>query len=175
MTNPILSDRRRPSFVVEKLIGQGTFGKVFLVRDESTGGLYAVKRTPKWRCKASREALCLQINDGTAGVMGASSIFYSSTPRGFKVQNIVMDFMGSNLQQFLCKQRQKRDTTGNMHLEYAPWMKAICRQVVQGLHGLHMHGFMHRDLKPENVLVTLYLFLILRVVSSHIIPGRHLK
>ncbi|KAL8270331.1 hypothetical protein Esti_005766 [Eimeria stiedai] len=110
----------RPQFQVLKLLGQGTFGRVYLVRDLIT----------------------------------ADSIFYSTTPGGFTVQNILMEYMSSSLQAFLSKRRQDLRAAGKPPRS-APWIRHIASQIINGVHELHTRGVLHRDLKPENVLVFL--------------------
>ncbi|XP_026191575.1 cyclin-dependent kinase B2-1-like [Cyclospora cayetanensis] len=142
----------RPQFHVEKLLGQGTFGKVYLVRDTSTGKLKALKRTQKWKRTASREVLCMEESRGSASLVAADSIFYSTTPGGFTVQNVLMEYMGCSLQSFLSKIRKERradNSAGNTF----PWIRHMASQIVHGVYELHSRGILHRDLKPENVLI----------------------
>lgn len=141
-----------PRFEVQKLLGQGTFGRVYLVREISTGRLKAVKRTQKWKRRASREVLCLEESRGSTGLVAADSIFYTTTPGGFTVQNIVMECMGCSLQVFLSKQRNERKAADQEH-RTVPWLRHIASQIITGVYELHSRGVLHRDLKPENVLV----------------------
>ncbi|KAL8427446.1 hypothetical protein Efla_003893 [Eimeria flavescens] len=144
--------RECPHFHVQKLLGQGTFGRVYLVRESATGKLKALKRTQKWKRTASREVSCLEECRGSKGLITADSIFYSTTPGGFTVQNILMDFMKSSLQALLSDRRKEQRTTGNPPTS-APWIRSVACQIIQGVYELHSRGVLHRDLKPENVLV----------------------
>jgi meiosis induction protein kinase IME2/SME1 len=58
----------------------------------------------------------------------------------------VFESMEGNLYQ-LIKVRKGRPLVGGL-------VSCIFRQVVEGLHHIHTHGYFHRDLKPENLLVT---------------------
>lgn len=142
-----------PRYQVQRLLGQGTFGKVYLVKESLTGQLKAVKRTQKWKRTASREVLCLENSRGATGLMAADSIFYTNTPGGFTVQNIVMDCMGCSLQTFLSKQKNERKATGGETPPTVPWIRPLADQIIHGVYELHSRGVLHRDLKPENVLV----------------------
>ncbi|EJD36637.1 kinase-like protein, partial [Auricularia subglabra TFB-10046 SS5] len=59
---------------------------------------------------------------------------------------MVFEFMEGNLHQLL----RRRQTAGHALAEGL--VASIFEQMVQGLHHVHMFGYMHRDLKPENVL-----------------------
>lgn len=58
----------------------------------------------------------------------------------------MFECMEGNLYQ-LTKSRKGRNLAAGL-------IASIFRQVAEGLHHIHQHGYFHRDLKPENLLVT---------------------
>ncbi|EPR57134.1 putative cell-cycle-associated protein kinase GSK [Toxoplasma gondii RUB] len=142
-------------FSVIRQLGKGTFGKVFLVTDAVSGATRALKRTQKWRKKESREVLCLEIGKESPNLISAEEVFYSYTPSGFMVQNILMENAGYTLHRYVASHlalRQK-DQTHNIEASTAI---SIAKQVCNGLFALHRRAVAHRDLKPENVLIKDY-------------------
>ena len=54
--------------------------------------------------------------------------------------------MEGNLYQ-LTKSRKGRPLAGGL-------VASIFKQIIEGLHHIHQHGYFHRDMKPENLLIT---------------------
>ncbi|CBZ50840.1 putative CMGC kinase [Neospora caninum Liverpool] len=148
MPNHSLSRR----FSVIRVLGKGTFGKVFLVTDSVSGETRALKRTQKWRKKESREVLCLEIGKDSPNLIGAEEVFYTYTPSGFMVQNILMENAGYTLHRYLASHLALRKNDPAHKIQVSTAM-SIAKQVCNGLFALHRQGVAHRDLKPENILI----------------------
>lgn len=139
---PELSD-----YVLEKKVGEGGFGIVYLARERKTNQRVALKLmqsrvavTPKARAYFEREIKVAQKLQHPNVVQlltarSSGSLFF-----------FTMEYCsGGNLQEL----RQAYGGKIPLH-DAAP----IMRQVLQGLAYVHQQGIIHRDLKPANILLT---------------------
>ncbi|KAI0068204.1 Pkinase-domain-containing protein [Artomyces pyxidatus] len=159
------------SFTPLKAIGDGSFGTVWLcdwhgplppntplsamqsgagARPEyATKRLVAVKRMKKkweggWEeCKRLKELEALRAIPMHPNIIPLYDSFL--LPES-KELYFVFEPMEGHLFQ-LIKARKGRPLAGGL-------VASIFRQIVLGLHHIHLSGYFHRDLKPENVLVT---------------------
>lgn len=129
-------------FVVEKALGEGTFGVVYRVREAGSGRVYALKLLKLWE------------------------VF--STEREKLLNRFDMEYETGQIQSnYLVHSYNKGEVGGNPYIvmEYCSGGDLICAaearelnfpvvgsQVLYGLRDLHKCGKVHRDLKPENVL-----------------------
>jgi len=127
---------------VDKMLGAGTFGCVYKVRD-SGGGAYALKLLKLWEIPSEeREELLKRFNmEYETGHIESNYLVHSYT-KGTVRGNpyIVMEFCP-------CGDLMTKAEKGNV--DFA----AVGRDVLYGLRDLHRRGKVHRDLKPENVLI----------------------
>jgi len=133
-------DRR---YYVEKHLGEGSFGKVFKVKDEQTQAIYALKLLKLWEIPPEIRP---SLSDRFDLEFEASTIKSNYLVHSFfhgRVQGnpyIVMEFCpGGDLNQM----------AGNKKYP----LKKTAKEVLYGLRDLHRNGKVHRDLKPENVLI----------------------
>jgi len=138
------SGHKMDQYIIEKLLGEGTFGLVYLVKDSNTEERKAIKILKLWEVQPDvreqiserfyREFECGQIN---------SDYLVRSEHHGKKNGNpyIVMDYCEGGSLSNLGTKRVSFDQID----DYA-------RDVLKGLRDLHREGIVHRDLKPENVL-----------------------
>ena len=124
------------------MIGSGSFGYVFKAKDRHTDRIVAIKRSLKLTSIVSREYEVLELLRGAENCVQMLDIFYTLDFNTKVIQNLVLEYMPSNLQQFISK---KQVTKHNR--------KEIVRQLLIGLIALKRNNVMHRDLKPENVLI----------------------
>lgn len=127
-------------YKVEKLLGEGSFGQVFLVSD-SKGDKYALKLNKLWTIEASKRDEYLSRFD--------------------------MEYQTGKINsEFLVKSISHGMVCGNPYIvtEYCPGgalermpdpseLNAYAHQILYGLRALHKNGKVHRDLKPANVLI----------------------
>eukprot|EP00366_Plasmodium_knowlesi_P004559 XP_002262057.1 protein kinase, putative [Plasmodium knowlesi strain H] len=129
--------KEEPKYKLVKLIGKGTFGKVYYAIDLCTQEPVAIKRSPKWN-KVSREVDLLQKMQHSENIVNLKSIFYTTTEKGFRIQNIVFKYMTYSLGKYIRFKKQERKENN---------------QICKGIKHLHEHNLAHRDLKPDNILI----------------------
>ena len=128
-------------YVVGKVLGEGSFGVVYKVKDLD-GRLWAMKLLRLWDVPSTiRQPLVSRFEmEYKTSCISSRNLVHSSDYGFFKGNPfIVMEFCdGGDLSKFV----------GDRN---APLSK-IARDVLTGLNDLHVNGKVHRDLKPENVL-----------------------
>ena len=134
-------DSVKGRYTVSKTLGEGSFGKVYLVTDYS-GSKYALKLLRLYDVPPDiREPLTKRfVMEFKTGQIKSDNLV-QALDYGDVGGNpfIVMEFCpGGDLTPYL----------GNCGDRAA----TICQHVLQGLQALHINGKVHRDLKPENVL-----------------------
>ena len=135
-----IGDRIDSSYTVTKALGEGAFGKVFKVTDNS-GRVYALKLLKLWEVHPEiRQQLADRFEMEYQTGQIDSPYLVHSLGHGFVYGNpyILMEF---------CPNGDL--TSSKISLD---WIR-VGKQVLLGLKALHCCGKVHRDLKPENVLV----------------------
>lgn len=128
-------------YTVQKLLGDGSFGVVYLVSDLS-GNKFALKLLRLWDVPSEiRQPLIdrfdMEFHTGQIECANLVRSLAHGTIGGNPY--IVMEYCpGGSLEPLLGK-GDYRDAR-------------ICHDILIGLSALHQHGKVHRDLKPENVL-----------------------
>jgi len=128
-------------FTVRKVLGEGSFGVVYLV-DDFQRQPYALKLLRLWEVPAEiRQPLMDRFElEFKTGQIHCDNLV-QSVDYGKVGGNpfIVMEFCpGGDLQPLLGRGDERN--------------VQICRDILSGLRALHANGKVHRDLKPENVL-----------------------
>jgi len=128
-----------------KIIGRGAFGEVRLVRQKSTGEIFAMKKLKKSEMvrrgqvdhvKAERNLLA-EVNSRTV-----VTLYYSFQDDQFLY--LVMEYLpGGDVMTLLIR----RDTLTEEETRF------YLAQTVQALETIHAHNFIHRDIKPDNLLL----------------------
>ncbi|CAK7313786.1 Nik-related protein kinase [Vulpes lagopus] len=162
-------------FSLDKTIGLGTYGRIYLGLHEKTGAFTAVKvmnarKTPLpeigkrvrvnkyqksvgWRYSDEEEDLRTELNllkkySFHKNIVSFYGAFFKLSPPGQRHQLwMVME---------LCAAGSVTDVvrmTRNQSLK-EDWIAYICREILQGLAHLHAHRVIHRDIKGQNVLLT---------------------
>ena len=128
-------------YVVEKALGEGSFGVVYKVKDQS-GKAWAMKLLRLWDVPSTiRQPLISRFEMEYKTSCIRSRNLVHSVDFGYLNGNpyIVMEFCpGGDLTKMI----------GNNDASYS----RIAIDVLNGLNDLHINGKVHRDLKPENVL-----------------------
>lgn len=135
-------------YEVEKLLGSGTCGQVYLCRDTLIGSLpVAVKVLSPWLLAKPKQ--CARI---AAEALILRSLKSPYTVQCYSFHNdhtgaaIVMEYVeGPTL-----RTRLQTDP------EFSQAKRlTLARQLLQGLSHIHEYGLVHRDIKPENIVVPL--------------------
>lgn len=129
-------------YVVEKMLGEGTFGVVYKVSNAS-GVPYAMKLLKLWTvtsdlCKDLEDRFVMEFETGKI----ESKYLVHSKEYGVVCGNpfIIMEF---------CNGGDLRSLMKNGGYD----VFTVALQILMGLRDLHSCGKVHRDLKPENVLI----------------------
>ncbi|GFE52795.1 hypothetical protein BaOVIS_001990 [Babesia ovis] len=126
-------------------LGEGSYGKVYFVRNEFTGEESAFKRMLLHKTGGMPPAILREIHSLKSlnhdNVIKLNKVYigdcrvYLSFPR----------IVGGNLRQML-----EKHYPNGMPLDE---VKVIARQLIDGIAHIHSRCIIHRDIKPENILV----------------------
>jgi len=135
----------KDDFLILKVIGRGSFGKVYLVRKKDTGIAYAMKILKKdqlikknllIKTQAERDILEKVKNKYIVGLHFA---FQTETKLYF-----IIDFLnGGELFTYLRKEQRFNEHRARIY----------SAEIIDAIGCLHTNGIIYRDLKPENVLL----------------------
>ncbi|KAK7035458.1 hypothetical protein VNI00_011751 [Paramarasmius palmivorus] len=150
-----LRERRRKvdvsAFSILKTIGHGAFGVVSLVREKSTGHLYAMKQLRKadmlrkgqeGHVRAERDILkSASLVASPGGAEWIVKLYYSFQDRDNLY--LVLEYMGGGDLLNLLIERDVFDED---------FTRFYVAEMVLAIESCHRHGFIHRDIKPDNFL-----------------------
>lgn len=135
----------REDFSILKVVGRGSFGKVFLVKKKMSGEIFAMKvlkkpdvlkRNQIEHTKSERKIL-----------QSVTSPFLVNMHYAFQTEEklyMVMDFLNGG-ELFYHLNREKTFSEERIRFHVA--------EIVLALETLHKAGIIYRDLKPENILL----------------------
>ncbi len=132
---------------VEKILGAGATGRVFLAHDEFQGRPVAVKVLHVGTGPSGREAYLRFAREARASM----EIVHPNLVRVFEFNSeapfLVMEYLpGGTLEDRLAAaERAGRPLT-------MPTIRYATSAILDGLHAVHRVGITHRDLKPANIL-----------------------
>ena len=137
------------NFQFIRMLGEGTFGTVFLAKGNLPGGpeqLYAVKALKKPRITSSN--ICEIMAEKEALVLTSGHPFITILYSCFQNENhifFVIDYMsGGDLKEQL----------DEVEVFSEKRTKFYAAEITLAVQFIHQHGILHRDLKLENVLVS---------------------
>ncbi|KAI3618650.1 agc ndr protein kinase [Moniliophthora roreri] len=150
-----LREKRRKvdvtAFTILKTIGHGAFGVVSLVREQSTGHLYAMKQLRKadmlrkgqeGHVRAERDILkSASLVSSPGGAEWIVKLYYSFQDRDNLY--LVLEYMGGGDLLNLLIERDVFDED---------FTRFYVAEMVLAIESCHRHGFIHRDIKPDNFL-----------------------
>ncbi|KAJ6587159.1 kinase-like protein [Mycena vulgaris] len=150
-----LRDRRRridvTAFRKLKTIGHGAFGVVSLVKEQSTGHLYAMKQLRKTdmlrkgqegHVRAERDILkSASLVNSAGGAEWIVRLYYSFQDRDNLY--LVLEYMGGGDLLNLLIERDVFDEG---------FTRFYVAEMILAIESCHKHGFIHRDIKPDNFL-----------------------
>lgn len=129
-------------------MGQGSYGRVFMALNVTTGELMAVKQVEIQgdHKPANQDALkFLRFENETLRELDHQNIVqylgYEASP---DTLSVFLEYVpGGTIATLLNKYGRFREEV----------TKSFTKQILDGLEYLHSHGILHRDLKPDNILV----------------------
>ncbi|XP_076464041.1 serine/threonine-protein kinase MRCK alpha-like isoform X3 [Babylonia areolata] len=137
---------QRDDFETLKVIGRGAFGEVAVVKEKTTGNVYAMKILNKWEMLKRAETACFK-EERDVLVFGdrrwITNLHYAFQDDTFLY--LVMDYYcGGDLLTLLSKfeDRLPEDMA-----------KFYIAEMVLAINSLHRLDYVHRDIKPDNVLL----------------------
>ena len=137
-------------FKIEKVLGKGSFGSVYLVRRKEDNKIYALKsvileKLNKKEQQNSVNEVRILASVNHPNVIGYKEAFWDDSQNTL---NIVMEYADDgDLQTKISKMRKD----GGMFREDLIWSYSI--QMIEGLKALHDKKIMHRDLKSANIFL----------------------
>lgn len=148
-------------FDKKKLIGEGSFGRVYTVEEKSTKQIYSAKISKQKIDKNSpKEMLSMSREVNIISKLQHPSIlkFIGYSPKDFhkKSKPVIITEYSTNgsLGNILELEKMKKKIKG-----WDSTKKLICIYgIAKGMEYLHLHDIIHRDLKPDNVFLDDYLF-----------------
>ena len=146
------TDRPQFKWVKGELIGKGTYGRVYLALNASTGEMLAVKQVELPRTASDREdarqksvvqALKSEI-ETLKDLDHPHIVAYLGFEETQQYLSIFLEYVpGGSVGSCLRKHGQFEEDT----------IKSFLHQILEGLAYLHGKGILHRDLKADNILV----------------------
>jgi serine/threonine protein kinase len=149
-----LAPRRTPTmpptvgrYMLERLLGQGTFGRVFLARDGKLGRKLALKvlNPEQASCPEIRQRFVQEAHAAACiGHPGIVTVFDAGELDDRGTAFIAMELLaGESL-------HARLQRGGPMSSDK---VREIGRQAASALEAAHQAGIIHRDLKPENIFL----------------------
>ncbi|KAM3140652.1 hypothetical protein pb186bvf_007250 [Paramecium bursaria] len=131
-------------YEIRKLVGQGSFGKVYQAIHIKSSKKYAIKQLDKELLYKSKSELQLEI-DILRRLNHETCIHIYEQFLDDKYIYLVLDYInGGELFDYLDQQVQLVDESS---------VRDIMRTLFEALEYIHSKGIVHRDLKPENILI----------------------
>lgn len=129
-----------------KVLGEGSFGKVYLGKVNETNELVAIKaEEPKHNYLCAEGSICKFLTDKKQSPIGFSK-YYWYGEESDKTKYLVCEALGKSLQGL------QEKCGGTFSLKT---VLMIAFQILNRIEYLHSNYFIHRDLKPSNFLIGL--------------------
>ena len=135
-------------YLIIKPLGKGSFADVFMVKNEKTQEIMAMKRIHSEKIK--KDSQLKELLDHEVKILRLCNSENITKFHAFLESDnniyIIMEYCkDGDMKEFLKKQTKKRVSEKEA--------TNIMKQLLKGFQELHRIGAMHRDFKPENVLI----------------------
>lgn len=160
---PLWKPNEIPDYVLEKCLGTGSFGAVYLAKVKNTEQRFALKfligfKTPQEIDKALKEDVHLR-NEMLTGMLFKDQKIFSAFVGHFKYQDVphgAYAFGGFHaltlVNSLVMVQKLAPGISLGKEKFSLEQIKEITVQAIVGLVFLQANGFVHRDIKPENLI-----------------------
>jgi serine/threonine protein kinase len=141
-------------YVMDRILGEGTFGIVLRARHKQTGAWYAIKKlrldghTEGVPATAIREITLLQELSSHPNIVKLLQVVC----RKHRVY-LVFELMTEDLRSYLSRARKALPPNHAGTVLPVPMVKQLTRQILDALWSCHHNRILHRDLKPGNLLL----------------------
>jgi NIMA (never in mitosis gene a)-related kinase len=136
-------------FIIQKELGRGSFGVVYLVHQRVTKQCYVLKRINIGHIHAKYQQAALREVEILKKISHPNIIKYHFSFIEDNTLNIITEYAeGGDLYQLLQKHRSRRTLVPESEL----WR--IFHEMTSALSYLHMNNIIHRDVKCQNVFLT---------------------
>jgi tetratricopeptide (TPR) repeat protein/predicted Ser/Thr protein kinase len=136
-------EERIGAYRLERRLGRGGMGEVFLAHDERLGRRVAIKRVRHGASPAMRERFRREAR-------AAARLNHSAV---VQIYDVLEDGAGDAIVMEYAEGRTLREVLRNGLPPLALTVR-LAREIAEGLAAAHGAGLVHRDLKAENVIVT---------------------
>lgn len=135
----------KDSFEFMKLLGYGTYGRVFLVRKKNNGKIYAIKVLNKENIKKGKQLELTKLERKILKNIKSSFLIklYYAFQSKTKLFLVLEYWPGGEFYYYLKTLRWFHELT----------VQFYATNIILGLKALHENGITYRDLKPENLLI----------------------
>jgi serine/threonine protein kinase len=140
---------KTPTYTAEKVVGNGSFGVVYLARENDTGESVAIKEVLQDKRFKNRELQMMKMLNHT-NVVAMKYHFYSNGKKKDEVYlNLVLEFVPETVYKFTSQYRKKEGSPSVPML----YVKLFTYQMCRALHYIQSLSICHRDIKPQNLLI----------------------
>lgn len=133
-------------FKILKVLGKGSFGVVYQVKDDVTGKVMALKafkrKFASWEMAMRNAEVKAMIGLKHTNIVTCSEVLLHDS-----LLMIIFELLDMDLYRMMQMRKLNEDPFSHEEIRH------IIRQIALGLDYIHQHGFFHRDIKPENILV----------------------
>ena len=133
-------------FKIDKLVGEGAFGKVYRAIDLMDGQLVALKEL-NFEFQNWEECLTLYEIQALQSISHPNIVKLKEVLLQGNKLSLAYELLDMDLEQMTSEKRKRKESFTKIEVT------EIMYQLLKGIAYLHRHGYFHRDLKPENILM----------------------
>ena len=142
--------KRIKDYILDKSLGKGSFGEVFLTKKEKSSKLYATKKIPLTHLQNEEFKKYMTNEIKIMKMLQHDNVikFYDC----YQTENnlyLIMDYInGGSLSEYLAEYKLKKGVAFPQKM-----IQFFVKQIVQGLIYIHSKNIIHRDIKLDNILL----------------------